>query len=180
MDNVRKVIEEMAGDFLVDAIRVEEVFGEDKVRFTGCTPVRNAISDEEDGIIFLPMHLDKLLFTSSTEAAFLVEVGERNPPAIFFVKISMVSVERDFGKMMNSKKLLDVEIKAIADDFDVDMSFPTILVEGMEMGVDARMLLNKIENLFLIPLKNFYNPRVGFFRSDLSRPEIMIDALPTL
>jgi hypothetical protein len=50
----------------------------------------------------------------------------------------------------------------------------------VEIGVDARMLLNKIETLFLIPLKNFYNPGIGFFGSDLSRPEIMIDGLPTL
>jgi hypothetical protein len=129
MGDVGKVVEEMAGDLLVDAIRVEEVFGEDKVCFTGRTPVRDAVSDEEDRIIFSPMNLDELLFTSSAEAAFLVEIWERNPPAISFVKISMVGIERDFGEMMNFQNLLDVEIEAIADDFDIDMSFPTILVE---------------------------------------------------
>jgi hypothetical protein len=47
--------------------------------------------------------------------------------------------------MMDYKHLLDREIKTIADNFDIDALFTTILVENRKGGVDVGMLFNKTE-----------------------------------
>jgi hypothetical protein len=53
--------------------------------------------------------------------------------------------------MVNFQNRLDIKIETITDDFDIDALFTTILVERSEMGIDVRMLVNKIEEGLFIP-----------------------------
>ncbi len=173
-----KVRKEMAGDILIDAIGVEGVFGEDEVCLTGCTPVGDTIANEEDGIVCFPVDLDEPLFASPAEAAFLIGIGKRDVHAIPFTKMSTVGIEGDFREMVNFQNCLDIEIETIADDFDIDVPLPTILVERGEIGIDVRMLLDKTEDVLLIPFEDFCDSGIGLFRPDLSLAEITIDGLP--
>lgn len=91
----------MASDILIDAKAVERVFRENEICFTGCTPVGDAIADEDNGIVSLPVRLDKCLLACSTETTFLVGVGERDLDPFFLLKIGMVGVERDVREMVN-------------------------------------------------------------------------------
>jgi hypothetical protein len=73
--------------------------------------------------------LDEPLFASPAEAAFFIEIGKRDLHSIPFVEMSMVGIEGDFREIVNFQNCLDVEIETIADDFDIDVPLPTILVE---------------------------------------------------
>jgi hypothetical protein len=46
------------------------------------------------------------------------------------------------------------------------------------MGIDVRMLLDKTEEILLIPLEDFCDSGIGLFRPNLSLAEITIDGLP--
>jgi hypothetical protein len=73
---------------------------------------------------------------------------------------------------------LDIEIEAIAYNFDIDISIPAISEERGERRVDIRMVLDKTKDRLLIPLKDFCDSAVGLSRTDLAITEIPIDRLP--
>ncbi len=96
-----KILEEMACDILIDAISIENIFGEDKICLTGRTPVGDTIANDEDGIVSFSVDLDKTLFASSTEAAPLIGVRERNIHPFSFKKMTAVGIEGDFREMVS-------------------------------------------------------------------------------
>jgi hypothetical protein len=136
----------MAGDFLFNTIGIEGIFSKDEVCFLSRTPVGEAISDEKDGIIFFPMDLDEVPFASSAEATLFPGVRKRNVYSSPIPETGSVGIKGDLRKMVNFQKLLDIEIEAIADNFNVDILLIAILVENEERGVNAGMLLNKTED----------------------------------
>jgi hypothetical protein len=136
----------MAGDTLFDTISVEGLFGKNEICFLSCTPVGKAISDKKDGIIFFSVDLNEFLFAGSAKTALFLGVRERNVYSFPIPEMGTVGIERDFREVVDFQNLLDVEIKTIADDFDIDVLLMTVLVENRERRVDVGMLFNKTED----------------------------------
>ncbi len=72
MAKTKSALKIMAGDILLDTIRVEGILGKDEVCFLRCTPIGETVPYEKDGIVFSPTDLDEFLFTGAAETALFL------------------------------------------------------------------------------------------------------------
>jgi hypothetical protein len=136
------------------------LLGKDEICFLSPTPVGKPVTDEKDGIIFFSVVLNEFLFASPAKAALPREVREGNVYPSPLPEMGAVGIEGDLREVMNFQSFPDVEIETIADNFDIDSFLTTIPVEDTKGGVDLGMFLNKAEQGWLIPLKDFCNSDV--------------------
>jgi hypothetical protein len=151
-EDVMKVLKGVAGDVLIDAVRVEEVFGKDEIRFTGRTPVGETISDEEDPFIFFAVIPNDLLLAGAAKTAFLADIGKGDICPSVTQKMGGVGIERNFREVMGFEYGPNIEIETVTYNLYLDIVLTTKLIERFEVGIDMGMFPDKTKDTLFITL----------------------------
>jgi hypothetical protein len=142
----------VAGNVLIDAVRVEGIFGKGEIRFTGRTSVGETISDKEDLFIFFTVVPNDLLLTGTTKTALLADIGKGDIRPSVTQKMGRVCIERNFREAMGFEYGPDIEIETVTHNLYINIVLTAILIERFEVGIDMRMLPDKTEDVFFITL----------------------------
>jgi hypothetical protein len=129
-------------------------------------------------IIISAMVQQNLLFTGAAKSTLLADIGEGDIDSPINQRACRIGIEGDIREVMDFKDGADIEVEAVANNLHINAIPATILIERFEMGIDIRMVLDEVENVFWIPSENLYDTGVSFSRSNFALAIIPIDGLP--